>query len=527
MKKISLTLVSIFTIISISGYAQIAIDSVDMPIVGDVIVMGVDTMPSGISVGGTGLQTWDFTGLQLHLFDSTVYVDPATTAYVSDFPGSNLAVDDAGTVSYQTLSSSSLINNGYAGLDPFGAGVIATGKFNPTQTVLQLPTTSGDSFMDTSGFDVTISTDNLGLPVPGLDSVRMIHTSYVSSTIDAHGQMSVLGGDYPTIRQLYDEETIDSIYAYCSEPAGCNVFIVTLPFGWSFLSSVLTDLVVGLPNPAVLETYTYKWYTNGESLPIAWAQTDGIGGAVQSAGFSLGDKPIATIASFSGALCNTSCDGQATVSVFSGTAPFTYVWDDPSAQTNANATGLCAGSYTVFVIDALGDSSNTASVVISEPAALTSTVTTTPDSGNATGTATVTAIGGTPPYTYLWNTTPPQTLETAANLSVGNYSVDVTDANGCMINSSVDVVVGTKEIVNTYDAVKFSPNPAIDLLNITSSDKKIVELYNMTGQKVLELELEKGINSIRISKLPKGFYLAKVIGENGAVESSAKLVFSE
>ena len=42
-----------------------------------------------------------------------------------------------------------------------------------------------------------------------------------------------------------------------------------------------------------------------------------------------------------------------------------------------------------------------------------------------------------------------------------------------------------------------------------------------------ELKLEKGINSIGISKLSKGFYLAKVIGENGAVESSTKLVFSK
>ena len=36
-----------------------------------------------------------------------------------------------------------------------------------------------------------------------------------------------------------------------------------------------------------------------------------------------------------------------------------------------------------------------------------------------------------PPYTYAWNTTPPQTTTTIDNLDAGDYSVTVTDANGC------------------------------------------------------------------------------------------------
>jgi hypothetical protein len=51
-----------------------------------------------------------------------------------------------------------------------------------------------------------------------------------------------------------------------------------------------------------------------------------------------------------------NCDGEATVSVATGgQAPFTYLWDDPLAQTTATATDLCPGNYTVVVTDALGD----------------------------------------------------------------------------------------------------------------------------------------------------------------------------
>ena len=99
--------------------AQITVDSVDMPSIGDTIIMGVDTMPSISSVGGAGMQTWDFTSLQIHYFDSTLYVDPASTTNGSGFPGSNLAILGAAD-SYQTLSGSALTSDGYAGLDPFG-----------------------------------------------------------------------------------------------------------------------------------------------------------------------------------------------------------------------------------------------------------------------------------------------------------------------------------------------------------------------------------------------------------------------
>jgi hypothetical protein len=59
--------------------------------------------------------------------------------------------------------------------------------------------------------------------------------------------------------------------------------------------------------------------------------------------------------------------------------------------------------------------------------------------GNMDGTASANVGGGTPNYTYGWNTTPTQNTATAINLSAGEYFVTVTDDNGCTVVGSVTV----------------------------------------------------------------------------------------
>ena len=66
-------------------------------------------------------------------------------------------------------------------------------------------------------------------------------------------------------------------------------------------------------------------------------------------------------------IINASCpdiaSGAASVNVTGGTPGYTYLWDDPSNQTNSTATGLAAGTYSVLVIDS-NNCSTTDSVTI-------------------------------------------------------------------------------------------------------------------------------------------------------------------
>ena len=89
-------------------------------------------------------------------------------------------------------------------------------------------------------------------------------------------------------------------------------------------------------------------------------------------------------------------DGIASVVATGGTAGYTYLWNDPQAQTNAQATNLSSNTYQVTVTDANG-CTETGSVFIDEPTPIA--VVATPDSancwGDATGSITVEALGGT------------------------------------------------------------------------------------------------------------------------------------
>ncbi len=136
------------------------------------------------------------------------------------------------------------------------------------------------------------------------------------------------------------------------------------------------------------------------------------------------------------------CNGQATVTASGGTPPYTYSWSTVPVQTNATATGLCAGTYTVTVTDATGCLSATTTVTITSAGGLlvlTPTITNVLCNGACTGSILINASNGTPPYTYLWNTVPAQTGQTATGLCAGTYSVVVTDANGCTSTGSYTV----------------------------------------------------------------------------------------
>ncbi|MBL4577423.1 MAG: T9SS type A sorting domain-containing protein [Flavobacteriales bacterium] len=135
------------------------------------------------------------------------------------------------------------------------------------------------------------------------------------------------------------------------------------------------------------------------------------------------------------------CDGTGTASGSGGTTPYSYLWSDGSS--NANASNLCPGTYTVTVTDAVGCSS-TSSITIGPgvPISASTVSNNTSCSGSCDGSATATGIGGTSPYNFTWNTSPIQNAGTATGLCAGSYTVTVTDAAGCTATSIVTVSNG-------------------------------------------------------------------------------------
>ena len=136
--------------------------------------------------------------------------------------------------------------------------------------------------------------------------------------------------------------------------------------------------------------------------------------------------------------CNGSCNGSATVTVMTGSPPYTYNWT-PMGGTLSTVTNLCAGSYNIVVHDVHGCFTS-GSVNLIQPTLLTASVISqsVTCNGGTNGSATVTAGGGTAPYTYLWSPSG-GTATTASNLAAGAYTAKVTDNKGCIATTNTTI----------------------------------------------------------------------------------------
>ncbi|MER3373690.1 MAG: T9SS type A sorting domain-containing protein [Allomuricauda sp.] len=129
--------------------------------------------------------------------------------------------------------------------------------------------------------------------------------------------------------------------------------------------------------------------------------------------------------------CFGGSDGTATISISGGIPPYEIFWSNNGASTQT-ANSLAAGTYWVYVMDALGCEVS-AQVSIEEPEALTVQLIeqidpTCNDIDN--GSIALAISGGQPPYTYQWNTGEGTT--SLSGLFEGIYTFEVIDANGCV-----------------------------------------------------------------------------------------------
>jgi hypothetical protein len=147
---------------------------------------------------------------------------------------------------------------------------------------------------------------------------------------------------------------------------------------------------------------------------------------------------LTATASAIGANCGGS-DGSSTVTPTNGLAPYTYLWSN--GQTNATATNLSQGNYSVVVTDAYGCNFTVNNIVVSNITTLALNIasqTNVSCFGLSNGTATVNVVAGNAPFTYTW-TNSSSTTTTASNLIAGVYSVNVIDATNCSFTTTVTI----------------------------------------------------------------------------------------
>lgn len=196
-------------------------------------------------------------------------------------------------------------------------------------------------------------------------------------------------------------------------------------------------------------TWDFEWRSpngpNGTTVNFYFAgnmvnnNNSSSGDAVTNSSFSAtivggGDPLIASISSKTNVSCFGEADGTATAAATGGNPPYTYEWSNGSSDNPV--TGLAAGNYIVTVTDNSA-STATASTVITQPPLLTSVVQITRHvtcPGGKDGSASVTAFGGTPPYTFVYSSGSPN------NLSAGLYGYTVSDSKNCQSTGSFEIL---------------------------------------------------------------------------------------
>ncbi|HIA12121.1 MAG TPA: hypothetical protein EYN69_08630, partial [Flavobacteriales bacterium] len=159
--------------------------------------------------------------------------------------------------------------------------------------------------------------------------------------------------------------------------------------------------------------YTYLWDDTGNSTTGTISTLDGgvynclitdANGCSYTVAVNIDEPDVLSLTSgVTDVICFGDSDGVAMAIAAGGTAPYTYLWDDPGTQTTANATGLKAGSYNVVLSDANGCPTANITVVVSEPAAMGLNFSSTTANCGIGGTASVNVTGGLAPFTYSWN----------------------------------------------------------------------------------------------------------------------------
>lgn len=190
---------------------------------------------------------------------------------------------------------------------------------------------------------------------------------------------------------------------------------------------------------------SYTW-SNGQNSQTATGLIAGtytvtltdVYGCTSSVGATVTEPAALDIATGTMAVsCFGGNNGSATA-IYNGggTPPLTYLWN-PGGATSATAPNLPAGIYSVTVTDSKGCTVTT-SVTITQPTSVTVTSTvTTANCNMSNGSATVSATGGTPAYTYTWSTSATGSILSGA--VAGTYSIIVKDANGCITISAATI----------------------------------------------------------------------------------------
>lgn len=280
--------------------------------------------------------------------------------------------------------------------------------------------------------------------------------------------------------------------AYIDSISGGNA-----PYSYAWSSGVSTDTAQNLSIGQIILTLT-------DANNCSIADTTNVLQPTDSVNISLSTHLITC---FGGDTCI-----EATIS--GGNAPYTYLWNDPSAQTTEDICGLPTGTYTLTATDQ-HNCTATESITINEVPQINLSIDSTHITcyGLNNGTATVTATGGSGSFTYQWNDPAMQTTATASNLAVGAYTVVVKDVNDVLCSQSISV-----NIEQPADSLSVALNNIVDV-NCYGSNTGSININANGGTTPYTYAWSNGSSNQNLSNVLAGNYTLTVTDANNCQQT--------
>ena len=146
-------------------------------------------------------------------------------------------------------------------------------------------------------------------------------------------------------------------------------------------------------------------------------------------------------------MCGNS-QGEIDLTIFTSFSPYIVEWTN--GQTTDDINSLVAGDYSITITDAEGCELIQTYTIANQTSglAIISTQTTNETCGNGQAEINITVNGGAMPYSFAWSNG--ATTEDLTNINAGNYSVIVTDANGCSVTENTTITNDAGTLAQTW-----------------------------------------------------------------------------
>ncbi|TXB63315.1 cadherin-like domain-containing protein [Phaeodactylibacter luteus] len=393
-------------------------------------------------------------------------------------------------------------------------------------------------------YDITVSDDNgctFSLQATVLANTLSI-TAEILSNVSCFGesdgavQASANGGTPPLLFSI-DGENFQESPVFSGLPAGSYTITVQDADGFSASSSTLS---LSQPGPLQASALTdgmditvsaqggtppFSYQINqGEpqSSPVFSGLPNGVYDITVSddngCTFSLQATVLANTLSITAEiLSNVSCfgesDGAVQASANGGTPPLLFSIDGENFQESPVFSGLPAGSYTITVQDADGFSASSSTLSLSQPGPLQASALT--DGMDIT----VSAQGGTPPFSYQINQGEPQSSPVFSGLPNGVYDITVSDDNGCTFSLQATVLANTLSITAEILSNVSCFGESDGAVQASANGGTPPLLFSIDGENFQESPVFSG--------LPAGSYTITVQDADGFSASSSTLSLSQ